>query len=279
MTPRLARERLAAILAGPPEAVDLLEAALLLGVDAAGSLAVEPYLQRADALARAVRDRAAGSEEPCRRLAALRQVVFEEGGFHGNREEYYDPRNSLLHEVMDRRLGIPITLAVLLIALGRRLGWPLRGANFPAHFLVAYEGEELLPVDAFHGGLILDGPELAERWVMATGEDPPPLAEMLAPVADRVILLRMLNNLKQIGLQQREFAAAALAVEKMVLIDPQQPLHHRDLGYLYAWSRQVQPAVHELQRYLRMSPRAEDRDHVLGYIQQVSASGLRWEEG
>lgn len=279
MSPEAARERLLQLLAGGRPAPDILEAALLLGVDAAPGLDLAPYLRRADELAAAVEERCGASDDPVHRLASLRRGMFEEGGFHGNREEYYDPRNSIVHEVMDRRLGIPITLSVLVLGIGQRLRWPLAGVSFPGHFLVRYgEGEALYAVDAFHGGLILDEEEVGDRWVAATGEAPPPLAQMLAPASDRAILLRILNNLKQITIERREFDAAAVAVEKMVLIDPAQPLHHRDLGYLYAWSRRVQPAVTELQRYLRMSPTAEDRDQILGYIQEVSASGMKWED-
>lgn len=280
MRPEAARERLRQILSCGEPFPDLLEAALLLGVDEAPGLEVEPYLRRADDLTAAVAEQCGAGEEPVHRIASLRRVVFEEAGFQGNRDDYYDPRNSYLHEVMDRRLGIPISLAVVVLGVAQRLRWPMSGVSFPGHFLVRYsDGDALYAVDTFHGGLILDEEEVRERWVAATGECPPTLAEMLAPAPDRVVLLRMLNNLKQIAWQRRVFADAALAVEKMVLIDPAQPLHHRDLGYLYAWSRRVEPAVTELQRYLRMRPAAEDRDQILGYIQEVSASGMRWEEG
>src|SRR5262249_58967257 len=114
----------------------------------------------------------------------------------GNREDYEDPRNSYMHQVIDRHLGIPISLSILLLGIGQRLGWPLAGVNFPHHFLVRY-GEEppLYAVDAFHGGLILGREELAERWVRSMHAPAPAVEEMLRPAPPAAILAPLLNNL------------------------------------------------------------------------------------
>ncbi len=280
MTPCEARERLASLLRAQPEGPALVEAALLLAIDEYRNLDPAPYLDQIDDLAELVRVRNEGSEDPVYRLASLRRVLFEDAGFRGNREEYYDPRNSYLNEVLDRRVGIPITLGLLMLGVGGRLGWPLFGVNFPAHFLVACaNGDHVIGVDPFHGGLILGEEELAERWESAINRPAPSVQEMLVGASAGAILARLLNNLKQVYVQiYQDFERAALVVEKMILAQPDQPAHHRDLGYLYTMLKQVEPAVQELQRYLRLCPEAADRDAILNCIQMVSESGLRWGE-
>jgi regulator of sirC expression with transglutaminase-like and TPR domain len=277
MTAQQAREGVCRILsAGSPS--DLVEAALLLGIDEYPDLDPQPYLDQVEDLTCLVAERNGDCEDPVYRLASLRRVIFEDAGFHGSRENYYDPRNSYLHEVLDRRLGIPISLSLLVLGIGRRLGWPVDGVNFPLHFLVRYgDSTPLLAVDAYHGGLILSEDELRERWLSATGATPPPLEEMLAPASTAAILARLLNNLKVIYAHRQDFCRAALVAEKLVLVQPGEPTHHRALGYLYALDKRVEPAVSELHRYLRMSPAAADRNEVLKYIQEVSASGLSWD--
>src|SRR5262249_56447135 len=123
-----------------------------------------------------------------------------------------------LHQVMDRRLGIPISLSILLLGIGRRLDWPLFGVNFPLHFLVGYgEAAPLYAVGAFHGGLILAEDELAERWERAVHAQAPSVEEMLRPASPPSILARLLNNLKSIYAQRQDYPRAAQVVEKMVL--------------------------------------------------------------
>jgi regulator of sirC expression with transglutaminase-like and TPR domain len=279
MIAQAVRRRLQAMLVpgGPP--LDLVEAALLLAADDHPGLDPEPYLDQVADLTQLVAERNAGSEDPVYRLASLRRVVFEDAGFHGNREEFEDPRNSYLHEVIDRHLGIPVSLSILLLGIGQRLGWPLAGVNFPLHFLVRYgEAPPLYAVDAFYGGLILGEEELAERWSRAMRAPAPSVEEMLRPASPHAILARLLNNLKSVYARRQDYPRAIRIAEKMVLVDPEQPHHHRDLGYLYAFAKQVEPAVAELHRYLRLAPRAPDRDRVLRAIQEFSASGLRWDE-
>jgi len=217
--PAEAREQLRRLLAEKREPFPLDRAALLLAVDEYPNLAPESYEARLDAYAERVGLLTAGEGDPRRRLGALRRVIFEDEGFHGNRDAYYDVRNSYLNEVLDRKLGIPISLAAVVLAVGSRLRWPMAGVNFPAHFLVRYAAPaELLAVDPFHGGLILGVEELAERWRFATAAPAPVAAEMLRPAEPRMILLRMLNNIRLVHTEAGHDRLAELAVEKMRLV-------------------------------------------------------------
>lgn len=223
MDPGAARIELQRLLYQAPDPFPLDRAALLLAVDEYPDLDLALYEAQLDGYAMQVRDRLgqAPPEEPRLRLTALRRVLFEDEGFHGNREQYYDVRNSYLNEVLDRKLGIPISLATVVLGVARRLAWPMHGVSFPAHFLVRYAAErDPLAIDAFHGGLILGTDELEERWRLNTGHPAPPVEQMLRPASSRNILLRMLNNIRLVHTNRGDYQLADHAVEKMLLIDP-----------------------------------------------------------
>src|SRR2546427_11095820 len=151
--PRKSRQAFAALLDLPDGAIDLGHASLLIAREEYPDLDVHGYLERLDEMAREIRGRMKGTEGAKSQIAHLNRLLFEEMGFRGNREEYYDPRNSFLNDVLDRRIGIPITLAVLYVAIGERAGLPVRGVGMPGHFLVKYapatSGE--IFIDAFNG--------------------------------------------------------------------------------------------------------------------------------
>ena len=254
--------------AGPAAAVD--EVALVLATDEYPSLEVEHYLGRLDRFAEQVAAATPAGEEPRGRLGALRRVLFEDAGFHGDRENYYDPRNSYLNDVLDRRLGIPITLAVVVLGVGRRLGWPVRGVNFPAHFLVRYDHPgEALAVDPFHGGLILGEEELQERWQAVTGSPPSRESVLLTPASTVAILVRMMNNLKLIYAQGGDYIRAARSSARMAFLQPANPTHHRDTGYLLAAGGDSSGAIEHLERYLTDWPTAPDRARVDSHLRRL----------
>jgi len=259
MTAREARIRLLELLRRSPEPFPLDEAALLLAVEEFPDLDLALYLHRIDRLAEQVARYAPAHDEPVARIVALRRGLFEDGGFHGNREDFYDPRNSYLNVVLDRRRGIPITLAIVAISVARRLDWPLYGVNFPGHYLCGYPaGERPLAADPFHGGLILSEEEVRERWIAAGAGAPPPLAQMLAPAPPKATLVRMLNNLKLVYVQRQDWSRALAAARQMLLIHPEQPLHVRDVGMLSLAAGRYTDARAALSQYLRMVPSAPD---------------------
>ena len=150
-----ARDRFAAMVTRPESELDLAAAALEIAAEEYPQLVPGPYLQRLDVLAERVRDRLGDETAPLIVLQELNRVLFEEERFRGNAEAYYDPRNSFLNDVLDRRVGIPITLSLIYLEVGWRLGLPLSGVGFPGHFLVRYEGEVVrVLLDRFDGGRI-----------------------------------------------------------------------------------------------------------------------------
>src|SRR3989449_10744606 len=160
--PKETRKAFAALLALPDDAIDLGHAALLIAREEYPGLDVGRYLLRLDEMAEEIRRRMKGTEGAKSQIAHLNRLLFEEMGFRGNREEYYDPRNSFLNDVLDRRIGIPITLSTIYLEVGRRIGCPLAGAAFPGHFLVRYDGTE--PVPDLRSEERRVGKECRSRW-------------------------------------------------------------------------------------------------------------------
>jgi regulator of sirC expression with transglutaminase-like and TPR domain len=192
----------------PDEDIDLAVAALLIAELAHPDLDVAHYVSLLDQMAADARARARAGEAP---IDALIRHLFVELGFHGNRTDYYDPRNSFLNEVIDRRAGIPITLSVVLMETGRRLGLTLRGIGFPGHFLVSWQPAQgpHQVLDPFHGGIALGREQLQERLEEAMGGPAELEAHHLAVVSKRQILVRMINNLRSIYQHRSEPARDA----------------------------------------------------------------------
>jgi len=270
MSPADALAELLRLLEHPPVPFPLDRAALLLAVDAYPELDLRRYESRLDEYAGRVAEAAGPTGDPRRRLTALRRVLFEDEGFHGNREEYYDVRNSYLNEVLDRKLGIPISLATVVAGVARRLDWPLEGVNFPYHFLLRYrQSGEPLAIDPFHGGLILGEEELEERWRLTTGTPAPDLEQMLAPAQPRDVLLRMLNNIQGIYLRDQRHARAASVTEWMASLQPGYPLYDRDAGYLYLAAQDLHAAARCLRRYLERVPQAPEAEQVRDHLAMI----------
>lgn len=241
-------------------------AALLIAVDEYPHLDLSIYEAQLDHYAERVSaalPRGAAADDPRGRLAAMRRVLFEDEAFHGDRENYQDVRNSYLNEVLDRKLGIPISLGAVMLGVARRLSWPLAPVNFPGHFLLCYRGEgAALAVDPFHGGLILGRTDLVERW-QATTRTPAPSPDLMLRVADAAsVVVRMLNNIWLVHAGAHRYQLAALAKEKVALLEPHEPAHERDLGYLLAGAGNVDAAARRLRAYLDRAPCAPDREQV-----------------
>ncbi|MBI2504589.1 MAG: transglutaminase family protein [Candidatus Latescibacteria bacterium] len=261
-----------ALTQGPDEQIDLVRCALLIARDAYPQLDVEVYAARVAGMAAELGPRCAG-RAALERLRELNHYLFEEQGFRGSpQEHYYDPRNSYLNEVLERRLGIPITLALLYLAVGRQLGLVLEGVNFPGHFLVrcALHGEALF-VDPFTGGRILETQDLEELLRRVNRGQPMPLEErFLRAASPRQILARMLRNLKQIHIRQRQFTQAIRAGEQILWLQPSEAEDYRDLGYLYYQVRDNRRSLEALEEYLRRTGEPEDAGEVRSLIQDLA---------
>jgi regulator of sirC expression with transglutaminase-like and TPR domain len=265
------RARLAELIRRPDPEIDLAGGALLIAAEEYPQLRDAPYLHRLDLLAERVRDRLGSETAPVLVLSGLCRVLFEEESFRGNGEAYYDPRNSFLNDVLDRRLGIPITLGIVVLEVGWRVGLPLSGVNFPGHFLVRYEGEVArLLVDPFDGGRVLwedEGQALLDRVYggMVRMRD-----EFLAPATRLDILARVLTNLKGIYLNARDDQRALAAVDRILLLRPGSAVEMRDRGLLLARTGRTDEAVADLERYLDFSPAAADAGRVRSLIDDLS---------
>jgi regulator of sirC expression with transglutaminase-like and TPR domain len=264
------RSRFAEVVSKPAPEVDLAKAALLMAAEEYPQLVPEPYLRRLDELAERVRDRQWDATAPVFLLQDLSRVLFEEERFRGNQEQYYDIRNSFLNDVLDRRLGIPITLSVVYLEVGWRLGLPLYGVNFPGHFLVGYAGEAMrLLVDPFHAGMIRFEDEAQHLLDHVYGGSVRMKDEFLR-VADRKdIIVRMLENLKGTHLNARDDVRALAALERILILLPDSPEHLRDTGIVLTRLGRPTEARQTLERYLDLAPDAADRVRVSLLLDQL----------
>ena len=204
---------------------------------------------------------------------ALDHVLFRELGFHGNQDDYYDPRNSYLNDVLRRRTGIPITLSVLYVVLARKLGLDADGVSFPGHFLVrVQEGAGFRVVDPFDSARPLDETALEEMLTRAVGPTAPPGidARLLEPAPVRVVLARMLANLKAIHLGRGEAERALEVLEWQVLTVPGDPSLRRDRGILYFQLQCLPAAEADLRAYLDDLPDAPDRLLIENVLERIA---------
>ncbi len=256
------RARFAELAAAPDAALDLGELATLIGAEEDPPVDVEGVLEQLDELADGVAPRLLGHPTPRERVDLLLAYLVRELGFRGNEAEYEDPRNSCMHLVLRRRIGLPITLSVLLIEIGRRVGVPIVGVGLPTHFLALAPDLPGVYIDMFHGGRLLSEHEckslLRQRTQGAVEFD----REMLRPVSTRQILLRMLQNLKHTHLRRGALDRALAASDRIILLAPALAEEHRDRGLLQMQRRAFRAAAEDLNHYLTLTPMADDRHTV-----------------
>jgi regulator of sirC expression with transglutaminase-like and TPR domain len=266
------RERLGAMARQSTIELPLAEGALLIAAEEYQDLDIARYLGVLDALADDARGALRPGDDPPRRAAALCDFLYSERGFRGNRDDYSDPRNSFLNEVLERRLGIPISLAVVYLEVGWRLRLPVFGVGMPAHFLAGCEtaGEPLF-VDPFHGTVLTE--DGCERLFRQTVGDAAPFRRAyLVPTPARDILVRMLRNLKGIFLQHDDIDRAAGTIERILLLAPDRPEDVRDLGLVRFRQGRLAEARDLLAQYLRSVPlNAADRDVIEDCLARIRA--------
>lgn len=270
MPARSARSRFADVVQKPEPEIDLASAALLIAAEEYPQVTPEPYLRRLDELAERARDRLWDATAPIMMLQEVNRVMFEEEGFQGNRTEYYDPRNSFLNDVIDRRRGIPITLSIIYLELGWRLKLPLHGVNFPGHFLVRYAGEAVqLLVDPFQGGMIRFEDEAQALLDHVYGGSVRMQPEFLRIADRRDILIRLLTNLKGNYLNRRDDRRALSAIERILVVRPDSADDERDRGIVLTRLGRNRDAAAALNRYLELIPDAPDSARVRLLLDQL----------
>jgi regulator of sirC expression with transglutaminase-like and TPR domain len=250
---RSARERFAAAVAAPDEAIDVAEAALLIAAEAYPDLDVARYLRVLDDLAAQAQASVGHTGPAPERVRRLVSFLVVDCRFFGNQKDYYDRRNSYLNEVLDRRLGLPITLALVYTEVARRLGLTLLGVGFPGHFLAKHPGSPELIVEPFFGQ-ILSLADCQQRLRAVLGAEARLDSSHLRAATPKEILVRILRNLKQIALQAREFESALACSERILLVEPGLPQELRDRGLLYEQLECYGAARADLERFLALAP-------------------------
>ena len=265
-----ARRQFADIMAGPDEEVDLAQAALLIACAEYPDLDIDLYLRRVESMADAVAARLEGG--PLSAVRALNSVLFDREGFRGNVEDYYDPRNSFLNDVLDRRTGIPITLSTLYIEVGRRAGLPVEGIGLPGHFVVRIDGTI---VDPFHGGALLSEDDCQKRLDRIYGGRVRLDDTMLAACERKAIIARTLGNQKAIYTKAGDFFRALSVVELLLRVDPRSLEQMRDRGMLHASLDCYALAARELEEYLDKTGNAPGNDPVRQKAAEMRALAAR----
>ncbi len=273
-------EPFAQLIARDASRIDLARACLLIAQDAYPGLDVDRYMGEIERMAIRLRGRlpqTGGAEE---RVVALNQFLYGDLGYWGNTDDYYDPRNSYLNEVIDRKTGIPITMSILYMELGRRIGLPLEGVSFPGHFLVRLKLRGgMLVLDPFSGGAPQSEEELRSRVkrVIPDGvaDDLPaaelPLDQFLEPATTRQILSRVLRNLKGIYRESDKPERMLDVLNRMLLVTPDASAELRDRGLVYQRLECYRAALKDLSDYAEREPDAPDQDDVRVRLMELSA--------
>jgi regulator of sirC expression with transglutaminase-like and TPR domain len=251
------------------ERIDLIRAALVIARTEYPNLQIEEYALRVEDLAQQVAARTADANQSP--LAALNRVLFDEASLRGNRDDYYDPRNSFLNDVLDRGLGLPITLSILYMEVAKRVGFSVSGVGMPGHFLLKHygpEGDEML-IDCFNGGDILSRQECQSRLNEIYSGEMTLRPEFLHPISGRQILMRMLNNLKAVYLSTRNFRKALPIADLTLVIYPRSAEDIKQRALLRYSMGMRGLAAEDLDEYLKISPDASDADEVRQMAQSI----------
>ena len=255
----------------------LIHIALEIASDAYPELEMAVYLRKIDQLVERVQARCLPRSQPLKILGQINWALFVEEGYEGNRDNYFDPRNSYLNEVMDSKRGIPISLSILYLALAERLGVALAGVNLPAHFMLRLAGRErLVLIDPFHAGEFLDR-RGCERRIRELTRRPVTLSDdQLAPCPVSMVVARMLRNLKAIYLGTNDHMSALPVQRRLAALAHDEPGEQRDLGMICLQVDRPGEAIDPLQAYLEALPEAEDAQPVASLLNTARRLVARW---
>jgi regulator of sirC expression with transglutaminase-like and TPR domain len=259
------------------QAIDVALGAALIARDVYDDLDVASVLARFEELAGPITRLGLSQMTAEAQALELAHYLYERQGFAGNEADYYDPKNSLLPDVLERRLGIPITLALVYCEIAKRVGVPAQGVGFPGHFLVRIErrGEPNLPpvmVDPFFGGRMLDEKSLIALLRRVVGPAETLRTEHLEPASPRIILARMLTNLKAVYLARGEDSRALLALDRLVTLTPDAPFALRERGMLAARLGSIEVARTDLNRFLELNPEGTEAQQVRARLESLGAA-------
>ncbi|MEO1147579.1 MAG: transglutaminase-like domain-containing protein [Cyanobacteria bacterium J06638_22] len=257
------RQHFAAEVRQPEACINLARAALYIAKEAEPDIDVEAYLNALDVMASDVAEQLPPERYPLRIIRTINRYLFEDLGYRGNATDYYDPRNSFLNHVIERRTGIPITLSLVYLEIAQRLDFPMMGVGMPGHFLIRPTLDEMeVFVDPFHEGAVLFPEDCKERLSQVYGSPVEMRPEYLQTVSIYQFLARMLTNLKVIYLNQGNLEQTLGAVERILLLFPDAVHERRDRGLIYYEQKRWEAAIADLTYYLKEEPLANDRPMV-----------------
>ena len=262
-------EQFAGLAKSPDEELDVARAALLIATTEYPRLDIEGELAVLDSLAAGAARRFGEDRSPLAALNTLSEYLFDEVGFRGNTEDYYDPRNSYLNDVLGRRLGIPITLSLVYIEVGKRLEIPILGVGMPGHFLARHRDEDALFIDPFNGGLLLSETECAARLNEVAQSQIEWDPGYLAPISSREFIARMLGNLKTSHLGRKDYARGLTMIDWIMTILPEATDELRDRGLVHYELGQHAEALDDLTRCLESNPDFPGADNVRTLIARL----------
>lgn len=270
--PALARQRFREIATLPEPRLDLIEASLVIALEENPAIDLGHYLGQVGEWGEAIRARLVGSRDIERIVETINRVLFQEEGFHGEDEDYYDPRSALLNEALDRHAGLPITLSILYIEISRRMGIEASGISLPGRFLVKLTGAfGMIVVDPFDGGRVLSNLELQKILDGVYGGGVRLREHHLRSFSRREILARELAQLKAAYLAQRDLQRAAASVDRLLILDDRDAYEVHDRAGIAMQMHQYAQAIEWLERYLHLMPHAEDRQRVVEQIAYLRA--------
>jgi regulator of sirC expression with transglutaminase-like and TPR domain len=250
--------------------IDLGKAALFIAQEEYPHLDISEYLNALDTMAAEIQERLPKGFYPLKIVQTINTYLYDDLGFRGNKNDYYNPCNSFLNDVIERRLGIPISLSLVYLELAKRIDFPMVGIGMPGHFLIQpqFEGVGIF-IDAFNRGEILfeqDCEDLLNRIY----QQPVKLQiDNIEPISNRLFLARMLTNLKAIYLTQRQLEKALAVVERLLLLFPDAPHERRDRGLLAYQLGYFQQTIQDLEFYLDLLPHAPDAEALHKLLQQL----------
>jgi regulator of sirC expression with transglutaminase-like and TPR domain len=270
--PALARRRFEEIAGRPDPLLDLVEGSLVIALEENPSLDLDRYLNEVHAWSEAVRGRLEGSRDIERIVETINRLLYDEEGFHGENDDYYDPRSALLSEALERHAGLPITLSILYLELSRRVGIEAAGVALPGRFLVKFTGPfGVVVVDPFDGGRVLTTPELQKILDSMFGGGVRLREHHLRSFSPKEILARELAHLKAAYLAQHDLPRAAASIDRLLILDHRDAYEVRDRAALAMQMHAYRQAIDLFERYLSLMPSADDRSRVREQISYLRA--------
>ncbi|SRR6266545_83602 len=270
--PAFARRRFREIAGLPDPALDLVEASLVIALEDEPGLHIDRYLQQVGEWSDAVRGRLEGSRDVERIVESINQLLFEEEGFRGEDEDYYDPRSALLNETLDKHSGLPIALSILYIEISRRVGMEATGVSLPGRFLVKFSGAfGQIVVDPFDGGRALSTIELQKLLDAVYGGGVRLREHHLRSFSSKEILARELAHLKAAYLARHDLSRAAASIDRLLILDENDPYELHDRASVAVQLHDYREAIECFERYLALMPHADDVARVREQITWLRA--------